>query len=61
MAMSGGSDDGSPMMEMNTTPLIDVLLAVLVLIIFTIPVATHSVDVDLPSSSPPTAEFSDPV
>ena len=61
MAMSGGSDDGSPMMEMNTTPLIDVLLAVLVLIIFTIPVATHSVDVDLPSSSPPTEEFIDPV
>ena len=29
MAMSGGSDDGEPMMEMNTTPLIDVLSAYL--------------------------------
>ena len=48
MAMSGGKDDGSPMMEMNTTPLIDVMLVLLIMFIITIPVATHSVDVDLP-------------
>jgi biopolymer transport protein ExbD len=52
MAMSGGKDDGSPMMEMNTTPLIDVMLVLLIMLIFTIPVATHSVDIDLPSPSP---------
>ena len=53
MAMSGGKDDGSPMMEMNTTPLIDVMLVLLIMFIITIPVATHSVDIDLPVASPP--------
>jgi biopolymer transport protein ExbD len=53
MAMSGGNDDGEPMMEMNTTPLIDVMLVLLIMFIITIPVATHSVDIDLPSPPPP--------
>ena len=53
MAMSGGKDDGSPMMEMNTTPLIDVMLVLLIMFIITIPVATHSVNIDLPSPNPP--------
>lgn len=53
MAMSGGKDDGSPMMEMNTTPLIDVMLVLLIMFIITIPVATHSVDIDLPPPPPP--------
>lgn len=52
MAMSGGKDDGSPMMEMNTTPLIDVMLVLLIMFIITIPVATHSIDIDLPVPNP---------
>ena len=48
MAMSGGKDDGSPMMEMNTTPLIDVMLVLLIMFIITIPVQTHAVKIDLP-------------
>ena len=51
MAMSGGKDDGSPMMEMNTTPLIDVMLVLLIMFIITIPVATHAVNIDLPVPS----------
>ena len=52
MAMSGGKDDGAPMMEMNMTPLIDVLLVLLIMFIITIPVATHAVNIDLPTPNP---------
>lgn len=62
MAMSGGSDDGEPMMDMNMTPLIDVLLVLLIMFIITIPVATHSVNIDLPQGdAPPTDLDIDPV
>src|SRR6186997_2111181 len=52
MAMAGGRDDGAPMMEMNMTPLIDVLLVLLIVFIMSIPVATHAVNIDLPSPNP---------
>jgi biopolymer transport protein ExbD len=55
MAMSGGRDDGEPMMEMNTTPLIDVMLVLLIMFIITIPIQTHAVKVDLPQNSPQNA------
>ena len=61
MAMSAGSDDGEPMMEMNTTPLIDVMLVLLIMFIITIPIQTHAVKIDLPQSSPPTNDVIDPV
>ncbi len=54
MGMSAGKDDGEPMMEMNTTPLIDVMLVLLIMFIITIPVATHAVNINLPQPSPPT-------
>jgi len=56
MAMSGGSDDGAPMMDMNMTPLIDVLLVLLIMFIITIPVATHAVNIDLPQPNPNDAQ-----
>ena len=52
MAMSGGKDDGSPMMEMNTTPLIDVMLVLLIMFIITIPIQNHAVKLDLPQPNP---------
>jgi biopolymer transport protein ExbD len=55
MAMSvGGSDAGEPMMDINTTPLIDVMLVLLIMFIITLPVMTHAVKLDMPQSKPPT-------
>ncbi len=53
MAMSGGSDDGEPMLDLNVTPLIDVMLVLLIMFIITIPPQTHAVKIDLPTNSPP--------
>lgn len=61
MALSGGSDDGEPMMEMNMTPLIDVLLVLLIMFIITIPVATHAINIDLPAPSDEPAPEVDPI
>ena len=56
MAMNIGSSEslqGDPevMIEMNTTPLIDVMLVLLVMLIITIPIQLHSVNVDMPAAS----------
>jgi biopolymer transport protein ExbD len=49
MSMSvGGAEEGGMMIEMNTTPLIDVLLVLIVMLIITIPVQTHAVKLDMP-------------
>jgi biopolymer transport protein ExbD len=53
MAMSGGSDNGDPMMDMNMTPLIDVLLVLLIVFIMSIPIATNAINIDLPVAAPP--------
>ena len=53
MAMgSGGTPEGEPMMDMNMTPLIDVLLVLLIMFIITIPIQTHAVKIDLPVNQP---------
>jgi biopolymer transport protein ExbD len=44
MAMNvGGGGEGEPMMEINTTPLIDVMLVLLIMVIITLPVLSHAV------------------
>ena len=44
----GDRDENEPMMDMNTTPLIDVMLVLLIMFIITIPPQTHAVKIDLP-------------
>jgi len=51
--MSTGGSEGDPMMDINTTPLIDVMLVLLIMFIITIPIQTHAVKLDLPPPSPP--------
>lgn len=54
MAMQTTSDNraGEPMMEINTTPLIDVMLVMIIMLIITIPPQTHAVKLDLPVNQP---------
>jgi biopolymer transport protein ExbD len=47
--------DEQPISTVNTTPLIDVMLVLLIMFIITIPVMTHSVKIDLPNGPPPIA------
>jgi biopolymer transport protein ExbD len=55
MGPSGPHDD-ELMMEINTTPLIDVMLVLLILLIITIPIQLHSVNLNMPAGNPPPAE-----
>ncbi len=52
MSVGGDSSDGAPMMDINTTPLIDVMLVLLIMFIITIPIQTHAVKLDLPPPNP---------
>ena len=51
MQTTGDNDSGEPMMEINTTPLIDVMLVLLIMFIITIPIQTHAVKLDLPQNT----------
>jgi biopolymer transport protein ExbD len=51
---SGDSSDPDVMMDINTTPLIDVMLVLLVMLIITIPIQLHSVTLEMPVGAPPT-------
>ena len=55
MAMTQGQPGGEDevMIDINTTPLIDVMLVLLVMLIITVPVQTHSVRLDMPQGNPP--------
>lgn len=48
MAVGDSSGEAGPMVDMNTTPLIDVMLVLLIMFIITIPVQTHATKLDLP-------------
>ena len=51
---SSGSDEPELMMDINTTPLIDVMLVLLVMLIITIPIQLHSGNLEMPVGAPPT-------
>ena len=57
MGMNVGSGDGSGdpevMVDINTTPLIDVMLVLLIMLIITIPIQTHAVKLNMPVGNPP--------
>jgi biopolymer transport protein ExbD len=58
MAMSASATDGEVLVDINTTPLIDVMLVLLTLLILTLPIQTHAVKLDMPrpNTPPPTTE-----
>ena len=63
MSVGGGGAD-EPMMDINTTPLIDVMLVLLIMFIITLPVMTHAVKLDMPQSKsnpPPTDVIQEPI
>ena len=61
MAMSMSAGEGEPMMDINTTPLIDVMLVLLIMFIITIPIQTHAVKLDLPQNNNNVTPPIDPV
>src|SRR6478735_1443492 len=60
VSMQAALRDPDPIMDINTTPLVDVMLVLLIMFIITIPVQSHAIKLDLPSGPPPTIEV-DPV
>src|SRR5260221_195615 len=55
MAMTVGSRQRDPevMIDINTTPLIDVMLVLIIMLIITIPIQTHAVKLNMPAGTPP--------
>jgi biopolymer transport protein ExbD len=52
MQTTGDNESGEPMLDVNVTPLIDVMLVLLIMFIITIPIQTHAVKLDLPTNQP---------
>jgi len=55
MNVGSGSSSGDPevMIDINTTPLIDVMLVLIIMLIITIPIQLHSVSLNMPTGTPP--------
>ena len=50
---SGGSSEPEVIMDINTTPLIDVMLVLIIMLIITIPIQTHAIKLNMPVGNPP--------
>lgn len=53
MSMNIGTHEDEVMIDINTTPLIDVMLVLIIMLIITIPVQLHSVNLNMPAGNPP--------
>jgi biopolymer transport protein ExbD len=53
MNIGGSKADDEPMIEMNMTPLIDVMLVLIIMLIITIPIQNHAVNLNMPVGTPP--------
>jgi biopolymer transport protein ExbD len=56
IANAAADADPEPIMDINTTPLIDVMLVLLVMLIITIPIQLHAVNLNMPVGTPPPSE-----
>jgi biopolymer transport protein ExbD len=52
-----GTPSDEPMMDINTTPLIDVMLVLLIMLIITIPIQLHAVNLNMPNGNPPPSDI----
>ena len=57
LGTGGGSSDPDVMVDINTTPLIDVMLVLLIMLIITIPIQLHAVNLNMPIGTPPPTEI----
>jgi biopolymer transport protein ExbD len=53
MNVGSSSRDDEPMIEMNMTPLIDVMLVLIIMLIITIPIQNHAINLNMPAGNPP--------
>ena len=61
MGMNVGSNqDDDVMLDVNMTPLIDVMLVLLIMFIITIPLTNNSININLPNGTPPPTEEKPP-
>ncbi|HIJ62366.1 MAG TPA: biopolymer transporter ExbD [Rhodospirillaceae bacterium] len=51
LGSGGGSNEPDLLVDINTTPLIDVMLVLLIMLIITIPIQTHAVKLDMPTAT----------
>lgn len=58
---SGANDEPEVIMDINTTPLIDVMLVLLVMLIITIPIQLHAVSLEMPVGAPPNQQKSEKI
>lgn len=61
MNVGSGSGEGDMMVEMNTTPLIDLMLVLIVMLIMSLPPQTHAVKLDMPVTNNPPPDVPPPV